>query len=86
MAKNAFNLLNHKHLFWVDILIQKYGLLSIWNDYIPVGCSWFYRGLCKAASEIRPFLWILVVPGFDIPLPLNLCFKYECGLGECPNF
>lgn len=56
IAKNVLNYLNSKQIFWVDILISKYGMLKLYHHNIPTNATWFYRGLCKVANEIKSCL------------------------------
>ncbi|XP_039129019.1 uncharacterized protein LOC120265197 [Dioscorea cayenensis subsp. rotundata] len=58
MAKNVLSYLNHHDAIWVDILINKYGIVNFWTDSIPSNCSWFFRCLCHNANLIKPLLWL----------------------------
>lgn len=58
MAKHILKYMNNDNFIWVDILHFKYGALNFWRNSVPVGCSWFFRGLCNAAFKLRAFLWL----------------------------
>lgn len=43
----------------------------MWTSSIPASCSWFYRGLCRNANHIKPFLWMSNIN------PANTSFPYD---------
>ena len=58
MTKNVLTYINASNVFWVDILIQKYGMVNFWISSAPPDCSWFFKGLCKIAYAIKPCMWL----------------------------
>lgn len=61
MAKNMFCILTKYNVWWASIMEHKYGDFDIWTGNILVRCSWFYRGMCRNAKHIRPFLWLKTI-------------------------
>lgn len=85
MSKNVFAVFNFDTKLWVQIFILKYGPFKIWNPQKFSKSSWFYKSLCKVATDIRVDLWMDSCNIFYTDFWLDP-WCYEMSLALKPSF